>query len=268
MVCSLYAPSAFAALGDVGFNVGISEKGRVLENPNNPSIMKSEMWDTSSQRIMSRNMPWFEITNLGGSTGNLVALDVTIGDTRFNFSDEYFSAQPGFTGLLVMPAAGTADGTIASATSVNGDLLSITFGNGGLAPGQSVYFRVDIGADTSDFYTLADFRTVLFDLDGVNVYDNVVNNSADDNALFTATFVDPANTAMSATAQTQLPDYEYDAAANGQLYFNQFRRPYGQMEGVEIFNAQGLTPSVVVPEPSTMALAAGVCLGLLFLRRR
>ncbi len=258
-ICALLVPSAFATLGDVGFAVGISENERVLQNPNNPSIKMSEMWDTSTQRIMARNMPWLEITNLGGSTGNLLSLDITIGDTRFNFSDEY-------NGALVTPASGTPNGTIANATSVDGDLLSITFGNGGLAPGQTVYFRIDIGSDTTNFFNQADFRTVLFDMNGFNLYDGVVDNSADDNAKFTGTFVDPTNPTMTATAETQLPDF--DVTGLQQLYYNQVRRPYGQMEGIDIFRAEGLTPSVVIPEPSTFVMAGGACIGLLMLRRR
>jgi hypothetical protein len=259
-ICLVATPAAFAALGDVGFAVGISENGPVLENPNNPSIKMSEMWDTSSQRIMARNTPWIEIANLGGSTGNLLSLDITIGDTRFNFDDSYF-------GALIQTSASNAPGAIASATTIDGDMLSLTFGNGGLAPGQTVYFRIDIGSDTMDVFQMADFRTVMFDMNGVNVYDNLIDNSDADNSLFTATFVDPNNLAMTAMAETRLPDFDVDGLP-GQ-YFNQSRRPYGQMEDIDIFRATGLNQAGVIPEPTSIAMAMGAAVvGVIVARRR
>jgi hypothetical protein len=256
IACLFISPTAFAALGEVGFSVGISEKERVLAHPNNIAIKMSEMWDTSQQRIMSRNMPWIEIVNNGGSTGNLLSLDISIGDERFNFSDEFY-------GVYVRPGRDAPTGAIASATTDDGDVLNIVFGNGGLTPGQSLIFQIDIGADSPNLFQQADFRTVLFDMNGFNVYDNTIEVGDLDNSVFTAGFVDPQDATMTATEDVRLPDYTVTGIQAG--YFNQNRRPYGQMEGIDIFRGDDMT---VIPEPASLALAGIAALGLLVLRRR
>ncbi|MCO6046277.1 PEP-CTERM sorting domain-containing protein [Aeoliella sp. ICT_H6.2] len=215
--------------------------------------MKYSMWDTPYQRIRNRSMPWVEVENLSDSTGNLTEFSMTIGDEDYNFTDATY-------GTFALLSDSTPDVLIQSVVST-GDLLTVTFGNGGLAPGETVRFGIDLAPDddVEGLFPHPDFRLVLFDMN------NMDGNGTEDNSVVTGTFVDPNNNALTESVSTQIADYE--VTGNQANYFNQFIRPYGVMEGVDIFGTDVTT--TVVPEPSTgVAAILAAVVGAGVLRRR
>lgn len=248
------ATPAMAQLGDVGFQVSIASKEMVLEHPTDQSVKMFAAWDAPFQRIADRNMPFIEVMNLGGSTGNLTEFSITIGDSDFNFSEEYF-------GSFIMLGDSTP-GFSLSSSSVDGDELVVSIGNGGLAPGEVLRFRIDLDVDAGmeDMFPHPDFRTVLFDMNDMD------GNGTSDNSVVTATFANPNNTSETATASAQLMDFTVTGPQA--QYFNQSIRPYSQMEGVDIFSLQGITPATVVPEPTSLGIAGGLLGAVVLVGRR
>jgi len=238
------APVTHAAIMEVGFQVNIASKEAVLENPNDSAVRMFAAWDSPYQRIADRNMPFVEVRNLGGSTANLTEFRMTIGDTNFNFSNEFF-------GSFALLGDSTAGVDLSGAITSSGDELVVTLGNGGLAPGEVVRFRIDLAVDAgvSGMFPHPDFRTVLFDMNDMD------GNGISDNASVSALFTDPDDSSMTLVATSELIDF----SVNGPQaqYFNQFIRPYSVMEGIDTFSAQGLAQNSVVPEPSTAGLAVG-----------
>ncbi len=254
LIGTCVATPAVAELGDVGFQVKFCEKEMVLEYPGNMGVKMFASWDAPYQRIANRNMPFIEVMNLSDSTGNLTEFSITIGDTDFNFSKEYF-------GDYVIQSNSTPDPIISSITST-GDLLTLTFGDGGLAPGELIRFGIDIDPDPGleDMFPHPDYRLVLFDMN------NLDGNGIEDNSVVTAVFEDPNDSTMTATASTQLEDYEVTGPQSN--YFNQIIRPYSVMEGVDIFAASGFNGGTEIPEPSTIPLVLISVAGLAIWNRR
>ena len=149
------------------------------------------MWDIGYQRMMDRNTPYIELLNEATSTSPITEFHLTIGDNRFNFGP--------VEGTDLVMLGSTTPGFNLTASKVNGvvntdgdmgDELVVNIGNGGLLPGQLVRFKIKLDVDpayaaqyaASFGASLPDFRTVLFDMNGLNVYDGVVHTSSDDNA--------------------------------------------------------------------------------------
>jgi hypothetical protein len=251
----LAATQAVAALGDVGFQVKITEKEMILAHPGEMGYKMFAAWDAPYQRIAARNMPFVEVMNLSESTGNLTEFSMTIGDTDFNFSSDYF-------GDYAIQSNSTPDPLISSITS-NGDLLTLTFGDGGLAPGEIIRFGIDLDPDAGleDMFPHPDFRLVLFDMNDMD------GNGVSDNSVVSAVFTDPNNVSMTATASTVLEDYTVTGPQAN--YFNQIIRPYSVMEGVDIFSESVFNGGTEIPEPGAASLAALGVLGLgLWQKRR
>ena len=234
----------------------ISEKESQLDHPTDPMWMKANMWDVSYQRMNERNMPVLELTNLQPSDGpDITQIQLTIGDTRFHFADDYL----GTFALL----GNTTPGFQLTSTANGGDLLTVNISKqgGGLAPGELVRFKIDIDVDAGhpDFFVHPDYRTVLFDMNGIQVYDgNVVQNSTADNAQATIKFDDESTAGPVAFID------EIVSVPAGE-YYNNIYRPYGIMEPVDIFDLSGGT---VIPEPSSGLLAMAGLLGGMWLTRR
>jgi hypothetical protein len=241
------APHATAAIGDVGFEIKLCESEMVLEHPGDMQYKMFAMWDSPYQRIAARSMPWIEVTNDADSTGNLTQFSMTIGDTNYNFSNSYM-------GQYATISDSTPNVSFSSVVST-GNVLTLTFADGGLAPGEMVRFGIDIDPDANvpGLFPHPDFRLVLFDMN------NLDGNGDSDNSIMTATFADPNSPAMTAIAETQLPDYTVTGPQS--QYFNQFVRPYGVMEGIDVFGDGGNT---AIPEPSSWAMVglglAGIAL--------
>ncbi|MEM6488440.1 MAG: hypothetical protein AAF677_09275 [Pseudomonadota bacterium] len=123
--------------------------------------------DGSGSRIPGTpNVPMFTLENLG--EGTLVAFEITIGDTDFNFD--------GVTALSG-PVGGTAsialgDASIFGTGTAVFDTIRLAFT--GFDSGEQARFGLDVDADNGAVQQ--DYRTVLF------------NNGAADNAIATAFF--------------------------------------------------------------------------------
>lgn len=244
---SLAADTAHAAFSLIGFELCLSSKEAVLENPDDMMIMKYSAWDVAAQRIADRNMPFLELTNNSNSEAPITEFNMTIGDTRFNFSDVFFGdfirlgdSTPGFD-----LQASTENGDLP------GDMLRVVINPGvGLLPGETVRFRVDIGVDPGfpDLFPHQDFRLVFFDM-----FDN---NDPANNSIVTSIFADGA---MTGDVSTQLPNF----ASENDEFFNNNIRPGKVMEGVDRFCVEAQ-----IPEPSGIALLTIGTLAGLMVRRR
>jgi hypothetical protein len=245
------------------WTLNVSEKEMKLEEPTDMMWDKWLMWDIGYQRMMCRNMPYFELINDAASLDPITELNLTIGDNRFNFG-------PFSNNSLIMLGSTTPgfDLSASKATGVvnmngdMGDVLKVIIGNGGLLPGQNVRFQINLDVDPAFAAMYAasfgesqpDFRTVLFDMNGLNVYDGVVNTSSADNAQAFVVF-DPAGPGQKAT-------FDDETVAAGQFYNNNLRT-YRAMDPVLIFQLEGAQP---IPEPGSAVLAM-LCLAGLALRR-
>ena len=239
------------------FTVNISEKEQKLANTPDPMRDKHLMWDLAFQRMNDRNMPYVELRNTG--TAPITEFHMTIGDPRFHFTDDSL----GSYALL----GSTTPGFQLTSNAVGGDELVVTIGNGGLPVGQFVRFKIDLDVDAPNsggLFEHPDFRTVLFDMNGVQVYDSgmpIVVSSADNSSMW-AVF-DPPTGANFATVPVFLPDATVPAPAS--VFFNDNPRQWGQNDPVRIFS---LTGGGVIPEPSSAVLLAGLACGLATWRRR
>lgn len=252
---SLFAMLASPAVqAQNSWTVSISEKELKLEHPVDMMWDKWLMWDIGYQRMMDRNAPYIELLNEATSSSPMTEFHLTIGDNRFNFG-------PVEGADLIMLGSTTPGFALTSNTVGNlGDELVVTIGNGGLLPGQLVRFKIKLDVDPSFAAqyaasfgaSLPDFRTVLFDMNGVNVYDGVVNTSSADNAKASVVFNPGGKSNEVAFADEQV--------AAGQ-YFNSNLRQYKAMDPVLIFQVGGGTE---IPEPTSIGLAIlGLSAGML-----
>jgi hypothetical protein len=241
----LIAPSLYAQAST--WVLRISEKERQLSDGTDPMWMKSLMWDLSYHRMNSRNLPTFELKNTAAAGGlDITQIQMTIGDTRFHFADDFLSepAQLGTT---------TPGYDLASTITNSGNLLTVNIaklgGSGGLAPGELVRFNIDLDVDAGQtFFAHPDFRTVLFDMNGTQVYGpDPAAAGGEDNSTITLKFSD-------GTFSSPLVLLDEIVAQPQSQFFNANYRPYGVMEPVQVFEIQGGAPGQV-PEPSAVALA-------------
>jgi hypothetical protein len=258
LACALTFPATSAAqtaLQGTGFILQVNEKEMVLAHPGNQAMANYAEWDTPYQRLLDRNMPFLMLTNLDDSEAPITQLELTIGDERFNFGN----TAKMFHGLYTMVGRSNPDAVVMSHVEDAGDKLVVNFGPTGLAVGESVCFRInlDVDADHPDFFAYPDFRTVLFDMNGYEVYDgNVYQPSDEDNATALVTFGSGESSFQAGPIAFQ------DTPVEGmeQLYSNRALRPYGVMERASTF-AVSASVGEVVPEPSSIALGLVGCLG-------
>ena len=238
------AALAGSAKAQNSWSLGISEKELKLDNPTDMMWDKWLMWDIGYQRMVARNSPYIELSNEATSTSPITEFNITIGDNRFNFGNVEGTDK-------VMLGSTTPGYTLGSSTlNGAGDQLVVTIGNGGLLPGETVRFKIKLDVDPAYAATYAasfgaslpDFRTVLFDMNGVNVYDGTVGASTADNSKAFVVFT-PGGPSGEAT-------FADETVAAGQ-YFNSNLREYKAMDPVLIFNLEG----TVIPEPTSMVLA-------------
>lgn len=235
---------ALPANAQNSWTVSISEKELKLEHPVDMMWDKWLMWDIGYQRMVCRNTPYIELLNDASSSSPITEFHLTIGDNNFNFAP----VQGGDLAKL----GNTTPGFSLTSSTLNsqGDELIVTIGNGGLLPGQLVRFQINLDVDpayaaqysASFGSSQPDFRTVLFDMNGLNVYTGIQKTSSDDNAKASVVFT-PGGTSNAVA----FPD---EPVAAGQ-YYNSNLRVYKASDPVLIFQIGGGSE---VPEPSSVAL--------------
>jgi hypothetical protein len=196
--------------------------------------------------------------NATTSTAPITEFHMTIGDNRFHFTNDTLG-----TYALV---GSTTPGFQLTSSTIGGNELVVNIGDGGLQPGELVRFKIDLDVDAEhedELFAHPDFRTVLFDMNGINVYDDTQQNSTADNARVWAIF-DPAIGSNFQTTPVALQDETVPGLAAN--FFNDNLRRWGEPDAVRIFEVGG---SFVIPEPSSAVLFAGMSCGLgLLLRSR
>jgi hypothetical protein len=254
------AASSLAQSNQGSFTLKVSEKEMNLEHPDDKAWQHYLMWDLGFQRMTDRNMPFFELTNNATSNAAITEFRITIGDTRFHFADDVM-------GTHAMLAPSTPGFNISSTTAGGlGDELVIAIGNGGLQPGGMLRFKVDLAVDAAfagQFFQHPDFRTVFFDMNGLNVYDGFLQQTSNhDNAKASAVF-DPPTGPNFVVGPLAFNDETVGGLAAD--FFNDNYRRYGEMDPVRTFLLGG---NVEIPEPSAMILAlVAMGCGLLGYRR-
>lgn len=251
-VFTVMTSSALASpieLGKASFR--LSSKETLFTQPHTPEWMMAAMSDTPSRRRADRNMPWLEIQNDSVEGVNLTEFHLTIGDERFHFSNDHFE---NFT--VISPTSSFQD--TSPQTEDNRDELVVMFNDGGLAPGQKVRFRIEIGVDANQTmiqqqWPHPDFRTVLFDINGIDAYGltplTAREEDQTDNSSGYGIFR-KGQTIIKST-RTTLPDYLlYGPTGN---VFNQHFRSWAGPEEVHIFGAE---VTAMVPEPGSFLLSA------------
>lgn len=235
---------ATSAKAQNSWTVSISEKEMKLEHPVDMMWDKWLMWDIGYQRMMCRNMPYIELLNEATSAAPITEFHLTIGDNNFNFAP--------VEGTKYALLGSSTPGFDLMSTTLNGlgDELVVTIGNGGLLPGQLVRFQINLDVDpayaaqysASFGSSQPDFRTVLFDMNGLNVYTGVQHSSSDDNAKASVVFTPGGKSNAVAFPDEVVPVSQY---------FNNNLRVYKASDPVLIFQIGGGTE---VPEPSSVAL--------------
>ena len=248
-----------AQLNFGAFTLKFTEKEMNLEHPTDMMWQKYMMWDLPFQRMNDRNMPFLELTNDPDSTAPITQFRLTIGDERFRFQDDNM-------GSFAKLAKTTSD-FIISSSAPGGDELIVNIGDGGLAPGELIRFRIDLAVDAAfqgQFFTHPDYRTVLFDMNGLNVYDGFLQQvSSDDNATATAIF-DPASGANFNVGPWAIEDEPVEGLSAG--FFNDNYRNYRDNDPIRTFLVEGT--GVPIPEPGSALLAlVGLVAGLTTARR-
>jgi len=252
-IASLAAVSqqAQAQNTEYSFTLKITEKEMKLEHPTDMMWDKYLMWDLGFQRMNDRNMPYVEVANDAASTAPIREVHLTIGDTRFNFSNDVM-------GTFALLGSSTPGFDISS-DAIDGDELVVTIGGAGLLPGELVRFKIDLAVDDNfadQFFAHPDYRTVLFDMNGFNVYDGLQQQSDADNATVWVEF-DPEIGTLPVALQDELV-----SGAAADFYNNNYRR-YGELDPVRTFQVAGAVG--VIPEPtSTFLSAIAVLAGLFF----
>jgi hypothetical protein len=226
------------------WSVRLSEKEDELAHGNDPMWSKWLMWDIGYQRMVERNSPYLELTNASTSTVPITEFHITIGDNRFNFAP--------VVGSDLVALGSTTPGVALTSSTVGGlgDELVVNIGGGGLAPGQMVRFKVKLGIDASFAATYAnsfgsslpDYRTVLFDMNGINVYGSDGKTDPDDNSH--------AHVVFNSTIQSGTSVFPDAVVPVGQYYNNNIRS-YSATDPVNLFQLNG---AAVVPEPASIGL--------------
>jgi hypothetical protein len=249
-------PPAFSQAG-YDWELRITEKEGQLTHAGDPAWEAALMYDNGFTRMFHRNMPVLELTNdsVAGSPA-IDRFELTIGDTRFHFSDEHF-------GEFAPLSSSTPGFDLNSSVAAGGDRLVVEINKPdgtGLAVGEVVRFCIQLGVDAGfNFFSYPDYRTVLFDMNGVSVYqpDATPPGSAD-NARGTAFFAD---------GQAIGPKAFDDETVTGNeaLFFNGTFPRHSMSQGIDIFEVD---PTAPIPEPGSALLAFAALAGGLALTAR
>jgi hypothetical protein len=244
---ALCAAPARAVITDTDWSLRISEREKAFRPATDVMAMKALMWEMPYSRMAARNVPFICLTN-ESATASITQFKMTIGDEQFNFGNSIF-------GTYAKLGKEFPTLNIASSIQDGGNTLIVDFLNGGLAPGQTVDFQIDLDIDAQfagAFYKHPDYRTVLFDMNGDNHYLNAgITNDPDssDNAKVTLTFAQTGQPSL----QTLPTPFNDPAVLDGSSrYVNANLARYGDSDPIRAFSLAGGT---AIPEPASAALA-------------
>jgi hypothetical protein len=253
------ALAAKPASAENSWTVSLTEKELKLKNPVDADWEDWFEGDVGYQRMIERNQPFIELANDAASTSPITEFHITIGDNRFNFGP--------LEGNFVKLGHTTPGFSLGSSTVGGlGDELVVTIGNGGLLPGQLVRFKINLDVDPAYAATYAaqfgashpDFRTVLFDMNGINVYDGTTDKDDADNAAAFVIF-NPggkSSTSLFADEDVEVSQYYNDNIRGGCCCVK---------DPVLIFEIGG---GGEVPEPTSIGLVVlGLSAGAVLRRR-
>jgi PEP-CTERM motif-containing protein len=256
---ALVGTPAQAQLNFGAFTLKFCEKEMKFEHPTAPDWQTYLMMDLPFQRMIDRNTPTLELTNNSNSNSPITQFRLTIGDTRFHFAN-------GKMGVFA-ELSDTTPGIDISSISPTGDELIVNIGDGGLAPGELVRFRIDLDVDAAfqgQFFANPDYRTVLFDMNGMEVYSGFEENmSSADNAKASAIF-DPASGPNFTVGPVAIADQTVSGSSAD--FYNDNYREYKDKDPVRTFLVVGSLQTV--PEPGSALLAGVGLFGALLTARR
>ena len=254
----------FGVSNDVEITMSDAEVVEILggSTSNQQSEIQQAVWRFENIQAMDFSRPEFLIANAPDSVNVITSIDITIGDTDFNFGQ--FALLPEFADLVgaVLPIAGIElpEGITASVLDLNetlvsvgdaaADVLRIDFSGlnaGGLLPGEEFTFVAQLASDTPapGFPSL---DQVLFGLDG-----DLTNNSQ-----VSVSFADDL-TGGTSTDTLTLEDLSF---------FDPGRLESGHSNIIRFFGTQVVSSfsPPAIPEPTTCVQAA-VLLSLAASRR-
>lgn len=233
-ILALAGATTFAQEASLNF----SSIETALVDPDDDNSMMTALWTGWTTELYEHNMPFISLTNDPSSTEPITQLTLSIGDTRYEFSNEFehkewtnsypYSAD----GSYAVTGFSTPDVSFDSYILDGGDTLLLNFDDGGLQPGEVVRFQVDINRDSADEGALiyADYTQVFFN-NGDTTPNMEISISFGDDELAPKAYATVGDQA--GTTDVQSP------------------RPYGEKQMIPIFPET----EVVVPEPTAGVLA-------------
>jgi len=247
MAIAMCAAPARAVITDTDWSLKISEREKAFRPATDVMAMKALMWDMPFSRMAARNVPFLCLTN-ESETASISQFKMTIGDEQFNFGNSIF-------GSYARLGKDTPGLSIASSIQDGGNTLIVDFLNGGLAPGATINFQIDLDVDAAfagAFYKHPDYRTVLFDMNGDNYYEDagiLHDPDSSDNARITLTF---AMSGMPSVSTGPTPFSDYPVVDGSARYVNANIARYGDSDPIRDFILGG---GARVPEPASVGLA-------------
>lgn len=238
----------------VGYNLRVAEDLNVLLKPKDIDTAWMAAWRTPGELMTQRDAPYFVLENTstksngGSGKAQLSQFTISIGDKNFNFDWLKINTKYTSPGVKLLSVTGTD--TVQGGKA--GDTVVLKFS--GFEPGMRVVFQVDIDPDKANAFPLADYRTVLFTLNGG---DNPAGNSQTSASFFDPS-LDPAFQKFS-LPKTYWDNPDFDKKTAIGMDFTM-----GYMEDhVAAFDTHNFG-LVQVPEPQTLVLiSTGVVFVLL-----
>ncbi len=231
--------------GNLSYNVSLSEDVNVLNDPNNSLVKMMAAWQTAHSLAVERMNPFVQIINTSSNPlAELTDFTFALGSTKaplysFDYAKLIKTSDSSITYTVDAPL---------TATPMAGVANQITFHFHNLTPGKSVQFQTGIVTDAGNSNMFPDYRTVLFDMNGSNAADNVMNS-----ANFKVG-------GISTMVSGNLPDWvnlmPTNVGLNGAVTHG--------MDAVMSFPTDFTGNTVAAPEPSSIVMAMMGGLGMLF----
>jgi PEP-CTERM motif len=143
------------------YQLSISESMAVLANPGNVHDLAMASATTGHALAIERSEPYFLLTN-NSETSSLLTFTLPIGDATDHF--RFVTMVPTGSSSTSLTSAGVSMTGAIETVSTTQDTVTISFMSGsaeGLAPGESVEFRIGVAPDAPNVNPLVDYRLAL-----------------------------------------------------------------------------------------------------------